>query len=358
MSEPDDIETRLRRHLAEEASHVAPLGDGLARIREGIERRPAHPWWGPAVVGLAAAGVVAAAVIGGINWLDGNDEPTVAAAPTPSTQPASSAPVAPSGPAVTPVPPTTAMSGATSPDLCAASTPAPVAVASTPVYRLSSVAGELRLYREFVPAAPTAGPCGALTKLFSAKPIDPDYTTTWPSGSVVEHYRVDGPAATVDLSAQAADATADATTVRLSMQQLVYTVTAQNPNVSKVRLTIGGRAVTRLWGQDVGPQPLSRAPMMDVQGRIWIIDPAQGATTGSRVTVRVFGTAFEGNVVLQVFQGTKQVEGTYVTTAMGTFAEGSTQITLPPGRYTIRAYDETGDASALVERDSKDFSVR
>lgn len=360
MTEHEDpFETRLRRALREEADMVEPAGDGLGRIRERTDGTGAAPWWrrfAPVLAAAVAAGIIvggAFAVLGG----DGDDGQV--AAPTPTTGPSGTGPAepTPSGATEAPTAGGTAAPGPGEPSPDAPDAPD----AALPVYYLSDVGGELRLYREFRSAPDGAEPRGqaALEEMLRGEPDDPDYTSVWPRDTRVLDYAVDGDTATVDLSAEALDADAGAEAEARSVAQLVYTVTAADPEVERVRLLVEGSEVEDLWGHGaVGEQPLTRAPMLDVQGLVWIIDPAQGAVTGSPVTVRVFGTAFEGNVVLKAFRGAEEVEGTFVTTAQGEFAEGTTQINLPAGDYTLRAYDEFGEDASLVERDSKDFTVR
>lgn len=127
----------------------------------------------------------------------------------------------------------------------------------------------------------------------------------------------------------------------------------------KVSLTFGGRPVDVLWGHiPLGDRSFARAPMLDVQGLVWILAPKQGQKVSSPVKVSVFGTAYEGNVTLKVFRGATEVRTTTVTTQMGAFASASTTLDLPAGSYSVRAYDDNAETGALVERDSKAFTVR
>jgi hypothetical protein len=165
-----------------------------------------------------------------------------------------------------------------------------------------------------------------------------------------------GDTATVDLSAfpsTGADAEDKA------VQQLVYTVTATDNSVKKVRLLVNGKAPQS--GHSDWSQPVARAPMLDVQGLIWILAPIQDSKVGSPVKVTVYGTAYEGNVIIKVFRGPsfdQEVASTFVTTEMGAFREASTTIQLDPGTYTVRAYDGNGENGELTERDSKAFTVK
>jgi hypothetical protein len=351
-----DLEGLVRRALHEEAASVEPAGDGLARIREGVRETGSGDGTSSGrrrmLLGLAAAGVAILAGVG-VALAGRGDDSTVATPPTPTSAPTTAASATPS--------PSPSPSASTSPTGGAAASPTPSAGGGAlPVYYVADVAGQTRLYREFhaPPSAPGDAGRAALEEMLHAQPVDPDYTSLWPRSTSVVSYEVSDGNATVDLSSDAASVSAGPEQTTASVQQLVYTLTAADPSVKRVRLLVGGQQVTTLWGHPVGDQPLQRAPALDVQGLIWIIDPAQGTTSGSPVTVRVYGTAFEGNVVLKVFRGATEVESTFVTTAMGSFAEASTEIDLAPGTYTLRAYDENAKDGTLTERDSKDFTVR
>ena len=329
MTGPDeDLERLLRRALREEADLVHPGGDGLARIRARTAGRSARWWRRPGALAVAsgvAAAVAAGVLVGGARMLtrdDGNG--VVATAPT-SPRP---------GPAAK--------------------------LLDVPVYYLADMAGAPWLYREFRRVPDAGGPARtAVLEMLRGEPLDPDYDSVWPAETRLLDYSVDGDIATVNLSAEARDARAGAEVEARSVQQLVYTVTAADPDVTRVRLLVEGEIVQDLWGHGaVGQQPIGREPRLAVQGQVWIIDPQQGAVTTSPVAVRIFGTGFEGTVTLRVWRADERVVDTFVTTAGDRLAEATRQIPLAPGDYTIRAYNEHGEEQTLVEWDSKDFTVR
>ena len=345
----DMLESRLRRALNTEASMVNPSGDGLGRIRAGIEEQQTSIWWRRPALALVAAAMVGLAV-GGVAVALGQDDnrPPVA---SPTDEPQTSAPTteAPS-PSQTPSP-TTSSSGTSS------TVPAPSTV-DVPVYYVADDGRELRLYREFHRADthPEGKIASAVTEMFGDRAIDPDYSSSWPASTEVLSVSKSGGTATVDLSGFPSVG-ADAETK--AVQQLVYTVTATDKAVKRVRLLVDGQAPES--GHSDWSDPVARASMLDVQGLIWILGPTQNSTVGSPVNVTVYGTAYEGNVTIKVFRGLsfdEEVASTFVTTAMGEFREASTTIQLDPGRYAIRVYDEFGENGELAERDSKGFTVK
>jgi hypothetical protein len=192
-----------------------------------------------------------------------------------------------------------------------------------------------RLYREFhtLSTAPESKAQTAVAELFGGSALDPDYSSLWPSGTQVSTVTIDGDLATVDVT-DFPDAGADAQS--LAVQQLVWTVTGANPALAK---------------------PVRRASAFDVQADVWITAPTEGASPKSPVKVTVYGTGFEGNVPIKVFQNGKQVAAGAVTTMMGGFAQASTTFPLAAGTYDVKAYNENGKDGTLLLWDSKTFTV-
>jgi hypothetical protein len=334
----DLLETRLRRALNTEASMVNPSGDGLGRIRAGIAEEQSNIWWRRPALALVAAAFVGLAVGGLAVALGQNDDqPNQTANPTtePQTTP----------PETTQPSPTTSPSNTSSPQ---------VSTVNVPVYYVHDDGLALRLYREFHRTAmhPAGKIAAAVDQMFGPA-VDPDYSSSWPKTTEVLSVTKSGDTATVDLSAfpsTGADAEGKA------VQQLVYTVTATDNSVKKVRLLVNGKAPQS--GHSDWSQPVARAPMLDVQGFIWILAPTQGSKVGSPVKVTVYGTAFEGHVSLEVYKGGTKVAETFVTTAMGMFLEASTTIQLDPGSYELRAFESSAQDGSPLHVDTKTFTVK
>jgi hypothetical protein len=335
----DTLETRLRRALNTEASMVNPSGDGLGRIRAGIAEEQSTIWWRRPALALVAAAVIGLAVGGvavAIGQNDDNPNDGIAGQPDDekTTAPATTAPAPTSSPS---------------------NTNAGGSTVSVPVYYVMDDGQAIRLFREFhkVPALPEGKIATAVEQMFGDKAIDPDYSSSWSAGTEVLSVSKSGDTATVDLSSFPSVG-ADAETK--AVQQLVYTVTATDNTVKKVRLLVDGTAPQS--GHSDWSQPVTRAPMLEVQGLIWILTPTQGSQTGSPVKVSVYGTAFEGNVSLQVYQGDTMVTQTFVTTAMGMFLEASTTIKLEPGSYELRAFESSAKDGTPQHVDTKTFTVK
>jgi len=336
----DLLETRLRRALNTEASMVNPSGDGLGRIRAGIAEEHQSIWWRRPALALVAAAFLGLAVGGVAVALSQNDDqPNQVANRTddPQTTPPATTEPAPS---TSPSP-----SNTTSPQ---------VSTVNVPVYFVHDDGMELRLYREFHRTAmhPEGKIATAVDQMFGPA-VDPDYSSSWPEATKVLSVSKSGDTATVDLSAFPSTG-ADAETK--AVQQLVYTVTATDNSVKKVRLLVNGKAPQSSHSD--WSQPVARASMLDVQGLIWILAPTQGSKVASPVKVSVYGTAFEGTVTLQVYKSGTKVAETYVTTAMGMFLEDSTTIKLDPGSYELRAFESSAEDGSPLHVDTKTFTVK
>jgi hypothetical protein len=339
-TDPDDrMAARLRDALSSEAAMVTPSDDGLQQIRDGIDARTQRPWWKhPATPALAAA-LVLGVMAGGIAVFaggDNKDDNVVATQPSTST--------------------TASQTGAPEPsDSPATGTPTPIAVeGDVYVYYVMDDGQSPRLYREQRPNPGTDPVMAALTTMLTEPPMDPDYSSLWPNGTRLLDESVSGDTATVDVSKFPALG-AEAET--LAVQELVYTVTANDTSVKKVRLLVNGKAPQS--GHDDWSKPVARAPMMDVQGWIWLLAPTEGATTTSPVAIKGYGTAFEATISWEVTKdGAKVAEGTTQGGSNGEFGEFSDTVDLDPGTYEIRAFESSAEDGSAIHVDTKTFTVK
>jgi len=335
MTHDDELAARLRAALKAEAAMVNPRDDGLEAIRTRTGQRP---WWQhPAALAVAAA-VVLGVMVGGAAALlgGGDDEPDVVA----------NQPTAPSTPAPT-TPSETPSTDAPSPSV-------EDEEAVWVYYVMDNPVSGPRLYREqhVVPGGPPAAAV-AVRELLREPATDPDYSTAWPPGTGLG-YEVAGDTATVHLSIPKNFAFSLS---EVAAQQVVYTVTANDPSVTRVQILLDGQKPA----EPALARPLARAPMVDVQGLIWVLAPTEGETVDSPVRIEGYGTAFEGTVSWEVRRaGSDEVvaDGFTQAGANGEFAEFSDTVDLEPGDYEIRAFESSAEDGRPLNVDTKTFTVR
>jgi hypothetical protein len=338
MSDDDHMETRLRRALNSEAAMVQPAGDGLQKIRGGIDGGRRRSWWRNPAVALAAAAVLGLAASGIFFGLRDNGG-TSAVPPARSSSPTA----------------TTSDTPSTSPSPSPSST---TATSDVYVYYVQANPEGPKLYREqhsfTAQVAGDAGPAElAVDAMFGQPPTDPDYASPWPPDVKVLNYHQDADTVTVDLSAFIKNGAAAETA---GVQQLVYTVTANDPSVKKLRLLVQGKAPQ---GHHDWSHPIRRAPMFDVQGFIWLLAPTQGASVASPVQIDGYGTAFEATISWEVRKGGAVVtQGTTQGGSNGEFAEFHDTVTLAPGDYELRAFESSAKDGSPIHIDTKNFTVK
>jgi hypothetical protein len=340
---PDDdrTEARLRDALRTEAAMVQPAGDGLQKIREGIGDR-GRPWWQVPALVLGAAAVVLGIATGAYLGLRGDDGGTVVAD---DQKPTASATTAAASERPTPSP-----TQSTEP----ASSPSPTGGgAPTYVYYLHDDATGPRLYREEHAGVGDGDAAErGLRRMLQGRPDDPDYATPW-DATTLTGYAKDGSVATVDLSGWVS---VPRKLERAAVQEIVYTVSANDPSVKQVRFLVGGQAPQGAK-TDVSA-PVARAPRGDVQGLIWLLAPRQGAKAASPVSVDGFGTAFEGTISWDVRRaGAVVAEGSTPGGANGEFADFHDTVQLEPGDYEISAYESSAENGDPIHVDTKNFTV-
>jgi hypothetical protein len=331
MNDDDQMETRLRRAINTEAAMVQPAGDGLQKIRGGIDARRHRPWWRSPAMALVAAAVLGLAVGGLVFGLGGKkDGGTVAQTSSPTPSPTER-------PSTSPSPTATDTAGA----------------GSVYVYYVHDDGQGPRLYREIQAGVGTGSPPeAALRAMLAGHPTDPDYSTPWDNTKLLS-YRVDADTATVELAGFVA---LSAAAEKAVVQEIVYTVTANDPTLKKVQLRVNGSAPK---GHSDWSHPIQRAPLADVQGLIWILAPTQGATVSSPVTIKGYGTAFEATINWEVRKaGAVIAKGNTQGGANGEFADFRDTVTLPPGTYELTAFEVSAKDGSPLHADTKSFTVK
>ncbi|MBD0293147.1 MAG: GerMN domain-containing protein [Jiangellaceae bacterium] len=357
-------EELLRRILREEADRVLPSVDALARIRRRTVRLPL--WRRPVVLGLAAASLTAAVLIGGsVVWLAGPSEDTAAtgtdATPFPDVTPTAPTTVAPTEDPSRTEPPE---SPAESPQPTESEPPARDTV---PVYFVTRQGD--RLAREFQTVPAPDGPLvAAVTTMIGNNAVDPDYQSLWLSDTQVRDVEVNDDVIEVDFTGETDYTGVTDEVANLAVQQLVYTVTAAASDArlgsaGRVQVLVDGEPPSQMWGQLDLSRPVQRADPLNTRLLVQINDPAHGAVLGRSVTVRGEALAtFEGQVNWEIRDDAGNVvQEDFLTLETGVFRPFEFSVDLDSGSYTVVVFqpDPSGGAEGggPIE-DTKGFTVR
>lgn len=223
-------------------------------------------------------------------------------------------------------------------------------------YWVADTARGFRLYREFSQLPVTPDPIStSLTALFTQTPKDSDYASLWPKDTKVNSVLVSGALATVDLSFSKLNVGSEGESVAIA--QLVWTATAADPSVKRVRITVDGNAVESLAGHVDATKPFTRGPAAEVLAPVWIISPEEGAQLPAvDFTLKGMASTFEANVAWKVFKDGKLVQqgSTLSAGAAPSWKPWSVKLTgLAPGDYTFIAMEYSARDGSLVAQDTK-----
>jgi hypothetical protein len=317
-SQPPAFEDGVREALHHEADTVEPSGHALstiqARTAGGTGGRARTRWFaGGAAVLATAAAVTAIAVVGSAD---------LGLGPEPGPSPA--APAAPTEPLqIFYLDSTPEKRGE----------PGSETVAAPGLYA--------ETHRVEVPRGPVEA---AVRELAAGTPEDADYTNPW-AGTTVNSVRVDPDRVLVDVDAVPRGPARDA-----AEQQIAHTVQSAAGRRIGVAVTAQGTLVI---------DTVAAAPV-GTYANIWVTAPEQGATVGSPVRFSGMAATFEGNVAFEVRRGGQVVaRGATITRGgMGVWSGWSVTRRLPPGDYTLVAFDEDPALGGRRDIDTKAFSVR
>ncbi|HTK15801.1 MAG TPA: Gmad2 immunoglobulin-like domain-containing protein [Acidimicrobiia bacterium] len=170
---------------------------------------------------------------------------------------------------------------------------------------------------------------------------DLGFMTAIPTGTVLHSVTVDGPVATVDLSAQFASGIG-VFAEQARVAQVVFTVT-QFAGIDHVRFRIDGTPVSTIGGEGVSVDNVDRAAFANITPLILVESPTPGATVGTPLNVRGMSNTFEAGINYTLYDSTGAVlvEG-YTTATAGTGTWGTFDFdvayTVPraePGRLSV-----------------------
>ena len=247
-----------------------------------------------------------------------------------------------------------------------------VAVSQTPqviqdytFYFVGDTSRGLRLYEEVQKVDVAENQLGsdkglnAITMLVTGQlpPFDGDHKNLWKSGTKVLALTREGDVATVDLSLGRFEVGAEAE--QRAIDQIVWTLIANDPNIAGVKFTVNGVEAESLAGHVDATATFVQGFSYDVLASVGIYQLDRSDVT-SPVVITGMACTFEANVSWELLQD-QQVIKSGATTAKAACPDRSAWKLelgeLSPGKYTIRVFDLSAEDDSLVSEDNKDFTV-
>lgn len=227
-------------------------------------------------------------------------------------------------------------------------------------YYVADTALGFRLFREFREVPVGASPiAAALTFLFNHQPLDPDYQNLWSTDATVNAVSVAGSTATIDLSFTRLNVGAESEA--RAIDQLVWTATAADTNVTAIKFLRDGKSVESFAGHVDTSGIFKRQASYEVLAPVWITSSEEGQETSAPLTFGGLAQTFEANVQWQVLQSGKVIAQGATTAGEAAPARTPWQVkvtNLKPGTYTIRAFDSSAKDGSLIAEDTKTVKVR
>ena len=237
--------------------------------------------------------------------------------------------------------------------------PSPSVTAAVYLYVVGDTSAGLRLYREVhrLPVTSDRG-LSALRILLNQKfrPSDHDYSNAWASGSVVNDIKRQGSLATVDLTV--ADLNVGAEGEARAIDQLIWTLTANDYSITSVRFRHNGKLIETFAGHVDTTGTFKRSSALDVLASVWV--NSLTVQSGGDVVASGVACTFEAAVPWRLYRSGSLVRSGMTMASGGCPIRGAWKVTLnnlPEGSYVFVARDLSPKDGSVISQDSKAFSV-
>lgn len=196
--------------------------------------------------------------------------------------------------------------------------------------------------------------------------IDLGISTAVPENTDLISIEVDNGVATVDLTSEFDDG-AGTYSIRARLAQLVYTVTAYDPDITGVRLELDGTPVEVFSNEGlVLDDPMTRKSFEDFLPGILIESPGYDSWVRPPVTITGIAATFEGAFQLEIldWDGNVVADVPFVQTDNGTgwgrFTATFDASDLPPMPTTlqIRVYELSAEDGSVINERIQPFGYR
>jgi hypothetical protein len=232
-------------------------------------------------------------------------------------------------------------------------------------YFVSETSRGFRLIREVHQVSKTENELGddkgvnSLVMLVDGQlpPFDGDHRTLWNNGTKVNSVTsVDG-VATVDLTLGRISFGSESE--QRAIDQMVWTLIENNPEISSVKFTVDGVPSESLAGHVDFAQTFVPAPGFDVLASVWI-DLLDRSDVSNPVLIAGSACTFEANVVWELSQGGKVKDSGATTAELACPDRSDWQLdlgNLATGNYVLTVSDFSAEDGSLIFADTKAFTV-
>jgi hypothetical protein len=188
-------------------------------------------------------------------------------------------------------------------------------------------------------------------------PFDGDHRTLWNNGTKVNSVTTSDGIATVDLTLGRISLGAESE--QRAIDQIVWTLIANDPSVTSVTFTVDGVATDSLAGHVDFGQTFVLAPTYEVLASVWI-DLLDRSDVKNPVSLSGSACTFEANVSWELSKGGDVVSSGAATaaTACPDRSDWSIELgELGAGNYVLKVSDFSAEDGSLVFEDTKAFTV-
>lgn len=188
-------------------------------------------------------------------------------------------------------------------------------------------------------------------------PFDGDHRTLWNNGTKVNSVTVADGVATVDLTLGRISLGSESE--QRAIDQIVWTLTQNNPDVTAVKFTVDGAVSESLAGHVDFAQTFVLAPSYEVMASVWI-DLLDRSDVKNPVSISGSACTFEANVAWELTQSGDVVTSGSTTAKMACPDRSDWSIELgdlAPGNYVLKVSDLSAQDGSVIFEDTKAFTV-
>lgn len=232
-------------------------------------------------------------------------------------------------------------------------------------YYVADTAQEFRLVREVQQVSKIENDLGddkglnSLLMLVNGQlpPYDGDQVTLWNNGTKVNSVTVVSGVATVDLTPGRISMGSESE--QRAIDQIVWTLTENDPTVTSVKFTVDGVVAESLAGHVDLTQPFLRAPSYEVLASVWI-NLLDRSDVKNPVTISGSACTFEANVAWELTQNGDVIKTGSTTSATACPDRSDWKVDLgelAAGNYVFKVSDLSAKDGSVVFADTKAFTV-